>query len=298
MLRIFKDILDHSTLSNNLLYYSPKTRQPDSLFGTKKHTKGGKSKRWSLQITYFQWTIWGENNLWISVSHEQIFNGCAFISRLITFYTCLNPCSLYYHEKMRPLSTNNSLQWFDRSLYHSRALFTLLSYLSFYGRRVTANNEKSFVNNNRGAQRTAVEGDSLITSPPRWVRVRSDQKRSHCQRSLPTVSFSFSFSFSPLRHVFLFCFCLIWCNEGESSLYFLEVLTTGLRNDESSTKLLLALWPGTGLSALVDLALSLVYACSKCAFECAPRSRKDGSARLVRLRVNYSNLLFGLSLSF
>ena len=45
------------------------------------------------------------------------------------------------------------------------------------------------------------------------------------------------------------------------------------------------------------LSLILGYACSK-SFECAPRSRKDGSARLVRLRVNYSYSLVSLSLSF
>ena len=103
--------------------------------------------------------------------------GCAFVSQSITFWshaastrmpaktltssTCLNPCSLHY-EKMRPLSTNNSLQWFDRSLYHSRALCYHSIVLSFI-LRATRNSEQwkiCFVNNNRGAQRTVVEGDS------------------------------------------------------------------------------------------------------------------------------------------
>ena len=41
VVRILKDI-DHSTLSNNLLNFSPKTRQPEPLY-----RKRMKSKRWS-----------------------------------------------------------------------------------------------------------------------------------------------------------------------------------------------------------------------------------------------------------
>ena len=50
------------------------------------------------------------------------------------------------------------------------------------------------------------------------------------------------------------CVCVCVTLE-ESSLCLLEVRQDS-RNDESSTILLLVLEPGTGLSALVDLALS------------------------------------------
>ena len=81
-----------------------------------------------LRILYFQLTLWEKNyvrEIFMSIfstrSMTMWFSG-AFISQTITFIwltlmssTCLNPC-LLHNEKMRPLSTNNSLQWFDHSI--------------------------------------------------------------------------------------------------------------------------------------------------------------------------------------